>query len=53
MAVSPVSTRGIVVKSEAELACMRRAGSLLAKVLQLLVQEIRPGLVALRLDAVA
>ncbi len=51
--MSSVGSRAIVVKSEAELACMRRAGSLLAKVLELLVQEIRPGLTTSRLDALA
>ncbi|MBI4297202.1 MAG: type I methionyl aminopeptidase [Chloroflexi bacterium] len=48
-----MAARAIVIKSESELACMRQAGSLLAEVLQLLVQEVRPGLTTAHMDALA
>lgn len=53
MSSSLASAGAIVVKSEAELACMRQAGRLLAEVLQLLAREVRPGLATAQLDVLA
>ncbi|MBI2865866.1 MAG: type I methionyl aminopeptidase [Chloroflexi bacterium] len=45
--------RGIVVKSERELALMRQAGRIVAEVLQGLAQALRPGMATGELDAIA
>ena len=43
---------GIIVKSADEIATMRRAGRVVARVLQTLVKELRPGMKTLELDAI-
>jgi methionyl aminopeptidase len=48
-----VSSTGIVLKSEDEIAAMRRAGAVVAEVLETLAQEARPGVTTRRLDSIA
>lgn len=49
----PAEDRGIIVKSPAEIARMRAAGRLLAEVLTVLVERVRPGMSTADLDAIA
>jgi len=46
-------SEGIVVKSARELAIMRQAGRVVAEVLQVLAQSLRPGMVTKELDIIA
>jgi len=43
----------VILKSDAELALMRQAGQIVAEVLAILRQQVRPGITTLELDAVA
>ncbi|MDY6907931.1 MAG: type I methionyl aminopeptidase [Chloroflexota bacterium] len=43
---------GIIVKSQQEIAIMRRAGGVVAAILEVLAAKIRPGLVTEELDAI-
>ncbi len=43
----------ITIKSAAEIDCMRRAGALLAEVLELVVPRVKPGVTTAELDAFA
>ncbi|MCH7512216.1 MAG: type I methionyl aminopeptidase [Chloroflexi bacterium] len=40
----------VIIKSDDEIAVMRQAGRILAEVLQILVAEVRPGLIVSKLD---
>lgn len=42
----------IIIKSQAEIDIMRQAGRIVAQVLQLLVERLRPGIVELELDEI-
>ncbi|MCJ7605613.1 MAG: type I methionyl aminopeptidase, partial [Dehalococcoidales bacterium] len=44
---------GIVIKSEKELSTMRQAGSIVAEVLRILSEQIRPGMKTKELDTIA
>jgi methionyl aminopeptidase len=44
---------GIVIKSEKEIAIMRRAGGIVAEVLKILSKSVRPGMKTRELDAIA
>ncbi|MCK4274382.1 MAG: M24 family metallopeptidase, partial [Dehalococcoidales bacterium] len=44
---------GIVIKSEKEIAKMRQAGNVVAKVLKLLSEQIKPGMKTKELDIIA
>lgn len=42
----------VIIKSDEEIAVMRQAGRILAEVLQILVAEVRPGLIVSKLDRI-
>ena len=42
----------VIIKSDDEIAVMRQAGRILAEVLQILVAEVRPGLIISKLDRI-
>ncbi len=42
----------VIIKSDDEIAVMRQAGRILAEVLQILVAEVRPGLIVSKLDRI-
>ncbi len=44
---------GIIIKSEREIALMRRAGKIVAKVLAVLIESVKPGLTTKELDIIA
>jgi methionyl aminopeptidase len=44
---------GIIIKSEREIAIMRQAGSIVATVLEILCQQVRPGMKTKELDIIA
>ena len=45
--------RGITIKSPREIDAMRRAGEVVAKTLQLLIESVRPGMKTSELDDIA
>lgn len=45
--------QGIIIKTPEEIALMRAAGKILAKVLAILVERVRPGMTTTELDAIA
>ena len=45
--------RGITIKSPREIDAMRRAGKVVAKTLQLLIESVRPGMKTSELDDIA
>ena len=42
----------VIIKSDDEIAVMRQAGRILAEVLEILVAEVRPGLIVSKLDSI-
>jgi methionyl aminopeptidase len=48
-----VNVAGIVIKSEREIALMRRAGQIVAKVLEAIREQVRPGITTGELDELA
>ncbi len=48
-----MNTAGIVIKSEREIALMRRAGQIVAKVLEAIRERVRPGITTSELDELA
>ncbi|MGC8825753.1 MAG: type I methionyl aminopeptidase [Anaerolineae bacterium] len=48
-----MNTAGIVIKSEREIALMRRAGQIVAKVLEAIREHVRPGITTGELDELA
>ena len=44
---------GIIIKSEREIAAMRQAGRVVAKILEMLKSKVRPGMKTSELDAIA
>lgn len=48
-----MNTAGIVIKSEREIALMRRAGQIVAKVLEAIRERVRPGITTGELDELA
>lgn len=49
----PVPHQGIIIKSPKEIAAMRAAGKILAEVLAVLVEQMRPGMTTADLDVMA
>ena len=44
---------GIIIKTDAEIAIMREAGRITAKVLEILASSVKPGMRTEELDAIA